>query len=271
MPAVTVLLGVYNGAQRLGRAIESVLAQTFADFELLVIDDASQDASVRIVEQLAARDSRIRLLRNERNEGLGAVLHRGILEARADLIARMDADDVALPERLEKQVRFLSDHPRVDVLGTCAIDIDEDGRPLRERRVPTDHDTIVKLMWTNPLIHPTVMFRRDRVLAAGSYSATVRRRQDYELWFRCVRAGLGFANLPEPLLRYQVTPATLRRNDVRAMWHQAKIGLKGCRMIGAPPLAYVAVSLPLLEAVLPNAVRMRLASFRKRFDPRHRG
>lgn len=269
-PAVTVLMGIYNGARHLRDSLASIQAQTLADFEFLIIDDASTDDSLSIVEAAAAGDARIRVLRNPVNEGLGAILHRGVREARAPIVARMDADDVAVPDRLRRQVQFLRDHPEVDVCGSYATDIDDEGRVLRERRVPVAHDDIVRLIWTCPLIHPTVAFRRDRILGVGSYLPSMRRRQDYELWFRCVRAGLGFANIPEPLLLYRYSTQTLRRNNLPAMWQQVLVGLKGCRLIGAPPLAYIGASMPLLDAMLPAWARMRLVRLKRRFDPRDR-
>jgi glycosyltransferase involved in cell wall biosynthesis len=268
-PLVTVLMAVYNGCMHLESALASILGQTFQDFEFLIIDDGSTDGSAEILARFAAQDRRIRLLHNAVNQGLGHALHRGVEAARGQLVARMDADDLSMPTRLEKQVSFFRDHPATDVLGSYALDVDEGGHVLGERRVPVSHERIIALMWSNPIIHSTVMFRRARILAVGSYAPAVRRRQDYDLWFRCTRGGLRFANLAEPLVHYRYSEKTMCRNDIRAMWHQARVGLRGCRMIGAPPLAYAAVSVPLLEAMLPQWVRVRLAGLRKKLDPRN--
>lgn len=270
-PEVTVLMGVYNGVAHIKQAMRSVLDQTFTNFELLIIDDGSSDRSVEAIEKTAQYDARIRLLRSNANQGLGYALSRGMQEARGQLVARMDADDISVPERLRKQVDYLLAHPDTDVVGSFALDIDEQGQPLRERRVPTSHQRIVELIWTCPLIHPTVMFRRQAVIDAGSYSATVRRRQDYELWFRCVHAGLRFANIPEPLVHYRHSEQTIRRNNLRAMLAQARVGINGCRLIGAPPSAYLGVTLPVLDAMLPARLRAKLMHVRRRLDPRHGG
>lgn len=268
LPAVTVLMGVHNGLPRLERAMRSVLDQTFTDFELLIIDDASTDGTAEWLQKAAQQDTRIRSLRMAVNEGLGSALRRGVQMARGPLIARMDADDVSVPERLRKQVDFLEQHPDIDIVGSFALDVDEDGKVLQERRVPTSHRRIVELIWTCPLIHPTVVFRRQSVIDAGSYSAAIRRRQDYELWFRCVRAGLGFANIPEPLVHYLHTRHTLRRNHLPAMWRQARMGWAGCRIIGARPAAYIGVAFPVLEALLPSPLRAKLIHVKRRLDPR---
>jgi glycosyltransferase involved in cell wall biosynthesis len=267
-PPVTVLMGVFNGLPRLERAIASIRQQTLRDFEFLIIDDGSTDGSGAVIERLATCDPRIRIISHPRNRGLGAVLNEGVAAARGALVARMDADDVSLPERLERQVEFFRRHPETDVLGSYALDVDAEGRKVRERRVPTAHDRIVDLVWSNPFIHTTVMFRRDAVLRAGSYSARLQRRQDYDLWFRCVRAGLRLANIPEPLVHYHFSDETMRRNNVGATFDQVRIGLRGCRLVRAPLHAYAATCLPLLEAALPTSLRSRFIAIKSRIDPR---
>lgn len=268
IPAVTVLMGVFNGLPHLAGAIESILAQSFADFEFLIIDDASTDGSVDVIAEYARRDARVRVILNQENQGLGAVLNRGVQEARGTLVARMDADDRSVPHRLERQVAFLESHPDVDIVGSYALDVTASGEPVRERRVPTEHSRIVAVIWSCPLIHPTVMYRRDKIIRAGSYLPTLRRRQDYDLWFRCVRDGLVFANIPEPLVHYLYSEETLRRNNLKTAWSQVKLGLKGCRMINAPMAAYVATSWPLFEALVPTPLRMKLLAFKAKIDPR---
>lgn len=267
-PQVSVLMGVFNGREYLEASIRSILDQTFDDFEFLIIDDASVDGSGELISHYANQDGRIRLIRNERNAGLGAVLRRGVAEARAPFVARMDSDDVAIPTRLSRQFQFFGERPETDVVGSYALDITKHGVAIAERRVPVTHEKIVELVWTSPFIHPTVMFRKNSILKVGSYSSSIRRRQDYDLWFRCVAGGLRMANIPEPLLHYRFSEETMRRNHVRSTWEQVKIGLRGCRMVRAPKHAYVATCMPLVEAAMPNWVRLRLASMKSRFDPR---
>jgi glycosyltransferase involved in cell wall biosynthesis len=267
-PPVTVLMGVFNGLPHLERAIVSIQQQTLADFEFLVIDDGSTDGSGALLERLASDDRRLRIISHARNRGLGAVLNDGVAAARGALVARMDADDISLPTRLERQVEFFRLHPETDVVGSYALDVDAAGREVRERRVPTSHDRIVELVWSNPFIHTTVMFRREAVLRAGSYAAHLQRRQDYDLWFRCVRAGLRLANIPESLVRYHYSDETMRRNTVSATFDQVRIGLRGCRLVRAPLHAYAGTCLPLLEAALPPSLRSRFIALKSRIDPR---
>jgi glycosyltransferase involved in cell wall biosynthesis len=266
-PQVTVLMGVFNARASLDAAIQSMLAQTYADFEFLIIDDCSTDGSAEIVEQHATLDTRIRLIRHKTNSGLGELLRRGVFEARGELVARMDADDTSLPNRLQRQVDFLRAHPEIDVVGSYALDVTKQGMRIRERRVPTTHEKIAELVWTNPFLHPTVMFRRQSILRIGSYAA-IRRRQDYDLWFRCVAGGLRLANIPEPLLHYHFSEDTMKRNHIKAILDQVRIGLRGCRLVGAPAHAYLATCMPLVEAAMPNWLRLRMTALKSMVDPR---
>jgi glycosyltransferase involved in cell wall biosynthesis len=265
---LTVLMSVYNGEEYLDEAIESILNQTYEDFQFLIIDDASTDRSPRMLQKWANHDDRIRLMLNEHNQGLGAVLAQGMRDADTPLVARMDADDVAHPERLQRQVEYMKANPEVGVLGTFAVDVDEHGQIVKPRRFPVTHEEICQLLWTNPILHPTVMMRRREILAAGNYDPDLRKRQDYDLWFRCAEAGLRFANLPEPLLEYRFTDDYYRRNDLGVAWLQAKIGWRGCRRTNAPWIAYIGVAVPFLRALLPRPLNALVHRILERVDPR---
>lgn len=204
-PRVSVLLPVYAGAAHVAAAVESVLGQTFGDFELLVLDDCSPDDSAVIAE--AFGDPRIRVVRNERNLGQVATLNRGLREARGEYAARLDQDDVCLPRRLERQVELLDADPSVAVVGTWIDVVDEQGRKVDELRTPLDGVAdAVYLALANrlPLAHPSVTFRRAVVLDAGGYDEAVRYCEDMDLWRRLLLAGHGLRVVPEPLLRYRV-------------------------------------------------------------------
>ncbi len=267
-PQVTVLMSVYNGLPFLDAALDSILAQTFSDFEFLIIDDASQDGSSEVLARYARADARIRVITNQPNQGMGQSLARGVQEARAPWIARMDADDVALPQRLEHQMLYLDHNPDTAVLGGWALEIDEHDQITGERRVPTDHQTIRRLIWTNPFLHPTVVFNREKILAVGSYAA-YRYLDDYDLWFRCARAGYRFANLPEPLIHYRITRAQAKKRK-RPGWMiaQLRAGWRGCYRVGAKPYAYLGITLPVIRALLPKRWARASAKLLRRFDPR---
>ena len=204
-PAISVAMSVYNGERFLAEAIESVLAQTFGDFEFLILDDGSRDATPQIIADYAARDPRIRAIVRE-NRGLVASLNQLIEEARAPLVARMDADDICLPERFARQIAFLAGHPDHGVVGCWTLDINEHGAPyhLDARDHPDSHKGFLEAIergW--PLLcHPSVMFRRELVCSVGGYHGAFRHCEDLDLWLRL--AGITrLCSVPERLLRYR--------------------------------------------------------------------
>ncbi len=188
-PAVSVLCCVHDGARFVERALRSVIDQTFGDFELIVVDDGSTDATPEILAGVADADQRVRLCRHA-HSGLTASLNAGLQLARADLVARQDADDISLPHRFDQQARFLDKHPDHLVVGTCYSTIDEHGTVLQRRRPPLfDLAIRTRLLQANMLAHSSVMFRRDAILSLGGYDTAYATAQDYDLWCRVARHG----------------------------------------------------------------------------------
>ena len=217
-PLVSVLMPVLNArADYLREAVESIRGQTFADWELVVVEDPSPNLSGTMLQQM--NDSRIRHLVNAERTSLAQQLNRGIAESRGELIARMDADDMAAPDRLSAQVEFLRTHPDVTVVGTQIEIIDDDGRPLGYRNYPLGSDAIRDaLRRFNALAHPAVMFRKDEISRAGGYRhPEFQGAEDYELWCRLAQAGARFANLPQALLRYRIHGGATKKQRFKAM------------------------------------------------------
>lgn len=208
---ISVVLPCYNGRRYLDEALQSVLAQTYRDFELLVVDDGSTDDSPEIAGRYAAADARVRVIRGGRG-GISAALNRGIAEARFPWIARMDGDDVALPTRFERQMAAAAADPGVVAWGTYARHFGPDGRVLGVSRTgPTTRDEFARLRAAGEdvyLIHPTTLLRRDVVLRVGGYDGTFDNCEDLELFDRMAEAGPMLA-IPEPLLLYRVHPASV--------------------------------------------------------------
>jgi glycosyltransferase involved in cell wall biosynthesis len=203
---VTVLLPVFNAGAPLQRAIESILAQDFADFEFLIIDDASNDGSAEAVRSWAARDSRIRAVFHDANAGLAATLNEGLRLARGELVARMDQDDESLRNRVRVQAEFMRAHPHVVVAGTFVYHMGAKPRYDRLVTFATDAKTIREALRTaNPLYHPSVILRRREILDLGGYRDEFRNAEDYDLWLRASKR-YDLAVIPEPLLRYRFSP-----------------------------------------------------------------
>lgn len=226
MPSVTVLMPVYNGARYLRTAIESILAQTYADFEFLIINDGSTDSSREIITSY--RDARIRLVDNDHNLGLTRTLNRGLQLTEGDLVARQDADDVSHYRRLEQQVQFLRHHPSVALLGTQGRVIDQDGNyqgPLDRSR---DHASIRWYhFFSSGFIHGSVMFRREVIYNEFGGYRDFLYCEDYELWSR-VALAYPVANLPARLVDYRNHSASII-NSLRA--ERAEISRSGNRCI----------------------------------------
>ena len=209
-PQISVIMAVYNGQQFLREAMNSILGQTFVDFELIVIDDGSHDDTLAILDSYT--DSRIICITNETNIGQTASLNIGIERARGEFIARHDADDVSHPTRFAKQVSFLKEHTAVGLLGTSYRLIDDQGQVLEIERPPTKNSGIQKrLERGNCLCHGSVMMRRDCLDQAGQYRTAFRVTQDYELWLRMAEQ-CELANLDESLYDFRFHGASVSSN-----------------------------------------------------------
>ena len=214
-PAVSVLMPVYNAERYVARAIESILGQTFGDFEFVIIDDGSKDRSPPILEGYAARDARIRLV-SRPNTGVVKALNEGLGLARGDLVARMDADDVALPQRLAKQIGYLEAHPECVMVASRVQLIDPDGMPLIVQPDALTHEQIVEglLARRGQLVyHPSVMYRKRIVLEIGAYREIFDEAEDLDLFLRLAEVGR-VVNLEEPLLEYREHLAKTSRTRV---------------------------------------------------------
>ena len=218
MPRVTILMPVHNGASYLREAIESILAQTFRDFEFLIVDDASEDNSAAIVQSVS--DPRIRLVRSDNRLRLSGALNLGLKKAAGDLIARMDADDICLPSRIEEQVAHMDSHPKLGVSGTW-VKVFGANRDGIERYPESSQEVRAHSLFNTPFAHPTVMLRRKLFLKHSlTYDVTYYPTEDFELWERALRLFPG-DNMPRALLRYRVHEHSMTGNDWSEMDRQA--------------------------------------------------
>ena len=202
-PKVSVLMSVYNGERYLREAVESILNQTFTDFEFIIVDDGSTDRTSEILKSYA--DPRLITI-NQANKGVTQSLNKAIELARGEYIARMDADDISLPKRLQMQVEFLEKHPAtVGLVGTSVIHFDEDGKTIMEKTLLTESSRIKEaLLSENQFCHGSVMLRRECIEKAGRYREEFKHAQDYDLWLR-IAEHYEVANLATPLYKWRFT------------------------------------------------------------------
>lgn len=207
-PKVSVVMSTFNAGKYLRNAIDSILNQTFKNFEFIVINDGSTDQSEQILA--THKDKRIKIIKNEKNIGLSKSLNIGIKQSRAKFIARMDSDDISLPERLSKQINFMNRHPEISVLGSAYYEMDERGHIKTLYQVFIEDAQIKRILSFNTIMayipHPTVMFLKDALLDVGLYNEGLKTTQDKDLFIRLAAKGYKFANLSEPLLKKRPTP-----------------------------------------------------------------
>lgn len=209
-PLISVIMPVYNSAKYLQEAVVSILGQTLADFELILIDDGSTDDSSATLEYFRKNDARVIVQRHSKNQGVAAALNTGLASARGRYIARMDADDISLPERFEKQVDFLDNHVEIDIVGSTVILVDEHGKKISVLPVPLDS---LAIRWAGLLsaafMHPTIMLRHSFLVEHGiKYSVTRDPLEDFAFFSQLLEFAHG-SNFSEPLLLYRIHPASV--------------------------------------------------------------
>jgi glycosyltransferase involved in cell wall biosynthesis len=211
-PRVSVIMPVYNCERYVAEAVQSIVNQSFSDFEFLIFDDGSTDSSLDILRSFARADPRLRLA-SDSHAGYVAWLKRGVDLARGEFLARMDADDIAMRERFAKQVRFLEDHSAHVALGTRTLVVDADGAPIAPANLEVTHEDIDRLHMQggrggSRICHPTVLMRADAVRSVGGYRQCYEFAEDIDLFLRLAERGQ-IANLPDVLLQYRIHPKTV--------------------------------------------------------------
>lgn len=225
-PMISVVMPVYNAEKYVAEAIESILNQSYGNFEFIIIDDCSTDSSYEILQSYAAKDPRIKLFKNEVNSKLPKTLNFGISQATGKYIARMDADDISLPARFAKQVAFMDANPEVGVCGTWFKLFDENIKLAKsERCYPSDPERFkLNMLFVEcSMAHPSAMIRKSIFQNNQPYEFDyISKAEDYELWCRLIRRGILFTNLPEFLFYYRVTPSQISQVYSQSMSDSSK-------------------------------------------------
>ncbi len=264
-PIVSIIMGAYNSASTISSALVSLRDQTFRDWELIVCDDGSSDATLEICLDFAElHPERVRVLQNTENLKLAATLNRCLAIARGMFIARMDADDISVPSRLAKQMKFLRDHPEVDLVGTGMRRFDSVMTQSVVRCPPWPERASMKN--GVPFNHATVLAKRTVFDVLGGYSESkwAERCEDRELWFRFFLEGFRGANLAEPLYLVREDVDAFKRRTVRARLNSFRVTVRGFRALSAPVHWYFHPLANLAKAVVPPSLQMvyRKASIR---------
>jgi len=222
-PIISVVMPAYNQALFIREAIESVLHQTFADFELIIIDDGSTDGTAGIISELAARDSRIFVITNSQRSGVSVSLNHGLDRAAGKYIARMDADDISLPNRLQIEYDFMESHPEVFLIGAWVLKIDASGHEIGISKQPVESAQVAhRLTQTTCFWHPTIFFRQSEF----RYREKMHHVEDYDLYLRMLTDHKIIQNIPQVVLKYRVHPGSIsltERGKQELFRSQAKI------------------------------------------------
>ncbi|MGC4100699.1 glycosyltransferase family 2 protein [Ferruginibacter sp.] len=211
IPTITVLMPAYNAAKYIGEAISSVLQQSFGDFELLIINDGSADNTVEVINSFT--DERIRII-HQTNQGVAAALNIGLLNAKAELIARFDADDICLPDRLEKQLEFFLSHPAHVLVGSDADYVDMNGAFIYRQPFAAYDDESIRQLPASvcPFSHVTVLYKKEAAIKAGMYDINAHSFEDHLLWHKIMQLGR-VAIIPEVLVRVRFNPESVTIDD----------------------------------------------------------
>ena len=258
MPKVSVIMATYNCQDTLRDSIDSILNQSFTDWEFIICDDCSTDGTYEILKEYENNYSdRIKVIRNEVNSKLAFSLNHCLQCSKGQYIARMDGDDISVPERFEKQVNFLDGHLEYSVVGTAMIPFDENGdKPVRYYKEEPDKNDMLS---RSPFPHATIMMRKEAYNAVKGYTVSKRtaRAQDYDMWFRFFALGLKGYNLQEPLYRVLEDDNAIRRRTFQSRCYEVQTKLMGYKMLDYPLYKYLFAFKPILSALIPVGIMQK--------------
>lgn len=251
-------------------ALKSIFEQTVQPEQVvLVIDGPIGNELSGVVKEYQKMYPALEVYPQEKNKGLSTALNIGLKKCRNEIVFRMDTDDICYSNRFERVLQEYEKNPELEIVGSFATMIDEEGHEIKGMTAPVSQEEICKKVWTCPFIHPTVSFKKSALLRVGSYNPNSGPRQDdYELWFRCVEHGLKCKNIDEPLLYYRFFSDSVNRNNVKVGLWRAKVGLKGSWRCKCSPIAYIGVCYPLFRSLMPGFIRRGMYKMSDKINPR---
>lgn len=251
-------------------ALESIFNQTLSpDQVVLVLDGPISEKLQTIVNEFQLNHSSLEIYPQDINRGLSTALNIGLSKCRNEIVFRMDTDDICYPNRFQRMMSLFEEDQKLDLAGSFATMIDENGNYIKSMSSPISEQEIYSKVWTCPFIHPTVAFKKSSIQRIGSYNPNSGPRQDdYELWFRCVAGGLHCMNLNESLLYYRFFSESVQRNNVKVGWWRFKVGFKGSLKCKCSLIAYFGVAYPLFRSIMPQIIREKLYKISDKVNPR---
>ena len=249
---VSIIMGVYNGSRYIRDSIDSIINQTYKNWEFIICDDCSSDNTIDIIQEYMKNDSRIKLIKNDKNIGLAATLNKCLGQCTGEYIARQDDDDISLPERLEKQVKFLEQNTQYDLVGSRAYLIDKDNNIWGKSKLPTEKPESINLLHGPCFIHPTIMIRKIVIDELNGYNEKALRVEDYDLWFRFFANNFKAFNMQESLIKYRLDTHSYKKRKYKYRINEFKVKIKGYKINNIPYRKRIYALKPLIIGLIPS-------------------
>lgn len=266
MCKVSIIMGIYKMIEKenlVKLAIDSILNQTYKDFEFIICDDGSNDGTYEMVKNLTKNDSRVILIKNNQNKGLAYSLNHCLSIAKGKYIARMDADDISMPDRLEKQIKFLDQHLEYAVVGCNLLFIDD--RDIWGKRILAEKPTKKSFLFTSPFCHPAIVMRKEILDKVNNYKVEkiTRRAEDYDLFMRIYANGYKGYNIQEFLYQFRENRDAFKRRAYKYRLDEVQIRYRGFKMLGLMPKGFLYVIKPLIVGLIPQVILSKMRKYRK--------
>lgn len=261
MCKISVIMGIYNMANKkeiMKLAIKSIFNQTYRNFEFIICDDGSDDGTYEIVQNLVKEDNRVVLIKNSENKGLAYSLNRCLSIANGKYIARMDADDISVPDRLEKQIKFLDEHLEYAMVGCNLLLINDKG--IWGKRILAEKPTKKSFLFTSPFCHPAIVMRKDVLDEVNNYKVEkiTRRAEDYDLFMRIYANGYKGYNIQKFLYQFREDNEAYKRRKYKYRLDEVQIRYRGFKMLGLMPYAIPYIIKPLIVGLIPQQLLSKI-------------
>lgn len=265
MCKISIIMGIYkmiNKKDIVKLAIDSILNQTYRDFEFIICDDGSNDGTYEMVQDLIKNDKRVILIKNNENKGLAYSLNHCLSMAKGEYIARMDADDISMPNRLEKQIKFLDEHLEYAIVGCNLLLINNKG--IWGKRILAEKPTKKSFLFTSPFCHPAIVMRKEILDKVNNYKVEkiTRRAEDYDLFMRIYANDYKGYNMQEFLYQFREDNDTYKRRAYKYRIDDVQVRYRGFKSLGLMPKGFLYVIKPLVIGLIPQKILVRLRKFR---------